>query len=100
MGNSVNIDTQGDPGEFSEVSVQRVARGREITSLASSKAAGDNVYIAVGMEDRAVLLYKLDSDTKLLPVFSIELDSSIPAAVAFAENSEDVVVFGMKDGNV
>jgi len=51
------------------------------------------------MEDRAVLLYKLQSD-KLLAVFSVELDCSIPAAVAFAENGEDVVVFGMKDGNV
>ena len=90
---------QGDPEEFSEVSVQRAAHGREVTSLASSKAAGDSVYIAVGMEDRAVLLYKLQSD-KLLAVFSVELDCSIPAAVAFTENGEDVLVFGMKDGNV
>lgn len=51
------------------------------------------------MEDRAVLLYKLQSD-KLLAVFSVELDCSIPAAVAFTENGEDVLVFGMKDGNV
>ena len=51
------------------------------------------------MEDRAVLLYKLQSD-KLLTVFSVGLDCSIPAAVAFAENGEDVLVFGMKDGNV
>ena len=76
-----------------------MAHGREVTSLASSKAAGDSVYIAVGMENRAVLLYKLQSD-KLLAVFSVELDCSIPVAVAFAENGEDVLVFGMKDGNV
>ena len=51
------------------------------------------------MEDRAVLLYKLQSD-KLLTVFSVELDCSIPVAVAFAENGENVLVFGMKDGNM
>ena len=76
-----------------------MAHGREVTLLASSKAAGDNVYVAVGMGGGAVLLYKLQSD-KLLAVFSVELDCSIPAAVAFTENGEDVLVFGMKDGNV
>ena len=52
------------------------------------------------MEDRAVLLYRLESDTKLVPIFSVELDCSVPAALALAKNNEDVIVFGMKDGNV
>ena len=52
------------------------------------------------MEDRAVLLYRLESDTKLVPIFSVELDFLVPAALAFAKNNKDVIVFSVKDGNV
>ena len=52
------------------------------------------------MENGAVLLYRLESDTKLVPIFSVELDCSVPAALAFAKINKDIIVFGMKDGNV
>ena len=67
-------------------------------SLISSLAAQNNPCIAIGMEDRAVLLYRLESNTKLLPIFSVELDCSVPTALAFAENNEDIIAFGMKMG--
>ena len=69
-------------------------------SLISSKAAGNNPCIAIRMENRAVLLYRLESDTNLVPIFSVELDCSVPAVLAFAKNNKDVIVFGMKDRNV
>ena len=51
--------------------LQRAAHRREITSLISSKAAGNNPHITIRMEDRAVLLYRLESDTNLVPIFSV-----------------------------
>jgi hypothetical protein len=42
----------------------------------------------------------VDARAKMRTVFSVQLDKTVPKAVAFAENSEDVHVFGLYDGNV
>ena len=46
-----------------------------------------------------VLLYTLDG-TKLIPIFSVQMDKTIPACVAFADHKEDVLVFRLRDGMV
>ena len=51
------------------------------------------------MEDQATPLYSLDG-TKLVPLFSVQMDRSIPACISFTENKEDVLVFGLRDGMV
>jgi hypothetical protein len=33
-------------------------------------------------------------------VFSVQLENTVPKAVAFAESSEEVLVFGLHDGNM
>ena len=33
-------------------------------------------------------------------VFSVQLDNSIPAAMGFVENDKDIIMFGLKDGNM
>ena len=68
-------------------------------SLAKNKQAGQPLQIAAGMEDQVVLLYTLDG-TKLVPIFSVQMDKTIPACIAFADNKEDVLVFGLRDGLV
>lgn len=80
-----------------EVHTQRAGRGKEITSLAKNKPPGRPLQIAAGTEDRLVLLYTLDG-TRLVPVFSVQMDKSIPASIAFAENKEDILLFGLRDG--
>ncbi len=52
------------------------------------------------MRDRAVTVWKLDSQDRTENIFSVELDISVPSSVAFAEESEDVYVFGLYDGNM
>jgi len=79
--------------------MQRAGKGREITSLAKNKPAGRPLQIAAGTEDRVVLLYTLDG-TKLVPIFSVQMDKSIPVSITFDESKEDVLVFGLRDGMV
>ena len=77
--------------------MQRAGQGKEITSLAKNKPAGRPLQIVAGTEDRVVLLYMLDG-TRLVPIFSVQMDKTIPASVAFADNKEDILVFGLRDG--
>ena len=79
--------------------MQRVGKGKEITSLTKNKPPGRLHQIAAGTEDQVILLYSLDG-TKLVPLFSVQMDRSIPACISFAENKEDVLVFGLRDGMV
>ena len=79
--------------------MQRAGKGKEITSLAKNKPPGRSHQIAAGMEDWVILLYSPDG-TKLVPLFSVQMDRSISACISFAENKEDVLVFGLRDGMV
>lgn len=91
---------KGELGEFAEANAQRIGHGKEITSLASNVGTEDQIQLLVGTEDRRVLSFTLDFNAKLIPIFSVALNNTIPATVAFAENNEDILVFGLKDGNV
>ena len=56
--------------------------------------------LITGTEDRVVELATLDFNAKLTPIFSVQLAGTIPAALAFSENKEDIIVFGLRDGDV
>ena len=47
-----------------------------------------------------VQVWHVDARTKMCAVFLVQLDKTVPKAVTFAENSEDVHVFGLYNGNV
>jgi hypothetical protein len=48
-----------------------------------------------------VQVWKFDSKAQLHSVFSVQLDMTVPKAVAFAgDGSKDVYVFGVFDGNL
>ena len=79
--------------------MQRAGKGKEITSLTKNKLPGQSHQIMAGTEDQIILLYSLDR-TKLVPLFSVQMDRFIPACISFAENKEDVLVFGLRDGMV
>ena len=78
--------------------MQRVGNGKEITSLTKNKPPVQLHQITAGTEDQVILLYLLDG-TKPVPLFSVQMDRSIPACISFAEN-KDVLVFGLKGGMV
>jgi hypothetical protein len=59
------------------------------------------VRLAIGTRDRIVQVWELDSQGKMQSVFSVQLDVSVPKAVAFANNQvNDVYVFRLYDGNM
>ena len=47
-----------------------------------------------------VQLIALDVNMEIVPVFSVNLENVVPSTVKFAENNEDVLIFGFHDGNV
>ena len=97
---AVNWERQGEVGDFVEVNAQRIATGAEITALTTTTSSDNEILIIAGTEDRVVELAQLDFNAKLTPIFSVQLASTIPAALAFAENDEDVMVFGLRDGDM
>jgi hypothetical protein len=61
----------------------------------------DAVRLAIGTRDRLVQVWDLDSKGKMQSVFSVQLNVTVPKAVAFAENrARDIYIFGLYDGNV
>jgi len=62
---------------------------------------GHFVRIALGTRDRAISVFKIDSRGELSTVFCIQLETTVPIAVAFVDNSaRDVLVFGLYDGRM
>lgn len=87
-------------GSFVEKTVQRLGNGYEVTCIAKDPSIEGDVRIAVGMRDRLVLLFSMDSRVQLVNMFAVQLDKTVPKCVGFADNDEDILVFGLYDGNV
>lgn len=47
-----------------------------------------------------VQVLEMDARGQLLPIFSVKLDKTVPKGVAFADNANDVYVFGLFEGDV
>lgn len=57
--------------------------------------------VAIGTRDKLVQVWEIDTAGKMQSVFSVQLDVTVPKAVAFAGNhGKDVYVFGLYDGNM
>jgi hypothetical protein len=52
------------------------------------------------MRDKMVLVLEIDGKGQLSPVLSVQLDKTVPKGVAFADNSNDIYVFGLFEGDV
>lgn len=56
--------------------------------------------VAVGTRDQGVMLWKLDEQDRLENVFSVQLGSTMAAAVSFHHAVGEILVFGRDDGEV
>jgi hypothetical protein len=83
-----------------EINAQRLGTGLEITCIAYDPLSESEIRLAVGTRGRLVQVWRMDTRTQLHAAFSVQLDKTVPKSVAFSENSEDIHVFGLYDGNV
>ena len=76
--------------------------GAEITCLCwDSTDERDPIRLAIGTRDRVVQVWTFDTRRQILPMFSVQLDITVPGAICFIDNTaKDVQVFGVFDGNV
>jgi L-cysteine desulfidase len=76
-----------------------VATGREIICITHSH--GNITRIALGTRDRVVEVFKIDAKGELNVVFCVQLDTTVPIAITFVDNTaRDVLVFGLYDGKM
>ncbi|KAG2126104.1 WD40-repeat-containing domain protein [Suillus cothurnatus] len=79
---------------------RRIGTGKEIMCITYDHA-GDDTRIATGTRDRRVQVWSFDFKGPLIPVFSIELNSTILRTINFNRTaSRNLLVFGMYDGEV
>ncbi|KAF8578669.1 hypothetical protein K439DRAFT_1621132 [Ramaria rubella] len=80
-------------GNFKEVWSNQIGKGFEITC---NNASGR---IAIGTRDSIVQVWNFDSNEGLHPLFSVQLDSTVPKSLGFVDNTaQDLYVFGMYNG--
>ena len=77
----------------------RTGNGKEITCLAQNSSEDRATRFLLGTRDQWVQVWKLDKQ-KLKPLLSVQLDKTVPKAIEFAENTINVIVFGLFDGKV
>ncbi|KAF8573981.1 WD40 repeat-like protein [Ramaria rubella] len=83
-------------GNFEEVWSNRIGKGFEITCIMCNNASG---CIAISTRDSIVQVWNFDSNKGLRPLFSVQLDSTVPKSLGFVDNTaQDLYVFGMYNG--
>jgi hypothetical protein len=51
--------------------------------------------------DRVVQVFRFDSKRDIVPVFVVQLDVMVPAAISFVDRAtKDICVFSVFDGNL
>ena len=78
----------------------RMHGGHEITSMTKNQSLSNEIQILLSASAGTVQLIALDVNIEIVPVFSVNLENMVPSTVKFAENNEDVLIFGFHDGNV
>ncbi|KAG2079479.1 WD40-repeat-containing domain protein [Suillus discolor] len=74
---------------------RRIGTGKEIMCLAYDHY-GNDTQIATGTHDKHVQVWSFDFKGPLVPIFSIELSTTIPRMINFNRtNSRHILVFGM-----
>ena len=74
--------------------------GHKITSMTKNQSLSNEIQILLLTSAGTVQLIALDVNMEIVPVFSVNLENVVPSTVKFAENNEDVLIFGFHDGNV
>jgi hypothetical protein len=79
---------------------RRLGNGQEIICIAGDPFSEDEIRIVIGTRDRLVQVWNIDAKAQMTAIFAVQLDKTVPKVVAFSENSDDVRVFGLYDGNM
>ena len=74
--------------------------GHEITSMTKNQSLSNEIQILLLTSAGTVQLITLDVNMETVPIFSVNLENVVLSTVKFAENNEDVLIFGFHDGNV
>jgi hypothetical protein len=62
---------------------------------------GNFARVVLGTRDKVVEVFKIDFKGELIAAFSIRLETTVPIAVAFVDNTaRDILVFGLYDGKM
>ena len=85
--------------QFEELLVKRVGTGCEITCMTCDTTAAAGVRIATGTRERQVICWTFQNNI-LVPLFSIQLSTTVPKGIAFVYGQKDVYVWGMYDGQM
>ena len=72
----------------------------EITSMTNNQLLSNEIQILLLTSAGMVQLITLDVNMEIVPIFSVNLENVVPSMVKFAENNEDVLIFGFHDSNV
>ena len=68
--------------------------------MTKNQSLSNEIQILLSTSAGTVQLIALDVNMEIVPVFSVNLENVVPSTVKFAENNEDVLIFGFHDGNV
>ncbi|KAF8588260.1 hypothetical protein K439DRAFT_1613683 [Ramaria rubella] len=83
-------------GNFKEVWSNQIGKGFEITCITCNNTSGR---IAISTRDSIVQVWNFDSNEGLRPLFSVQLDSTVPKSLGFVDNTaQDLYVFGIYNG--
>jgi len=83
-----------------ELTSWRLGSGQEIVCIADNPFSQENHRLIIGTRDKMVQVMDIDPKGQLIPHFSVTLDKTVPKGVVFADNADDVYVFGLFDGDV
>jgi hypothetical protein len=79
---------------------RRIGTGKEIMCLTCDHT-GNDTRIASGTRDRRIQVWAFDFKGPLIPIFSVELATTIPRTINFNHAaSRNILVFGMYDGEM
>ncbi|KAG1797458.1 WD40-repeat-containing domain protein [Suillus plorans] len=89
-----------DSKDFHAKVSRRIGTGKEIMCLTYNHT-GDETRIASVTRNRWVQVWAFDSKGPLIPIFSVELSTTIPCTVQFKRTaSRNLLVFGMYDSEI
>ena len=71
-------------------------------SMSKNQALENEIHILLSTNSGTVQLIAIDTNSNILPLWSVKLENVVPSVVKFSENDKDldVLVFGFNDGNV
>ena len=86
------------PGNYYELYTQRCSENKIMCITGRSFGIG-NTQLIIGARDLVIQLWKMGGST-IENMFSVKILRTVPSAVAFIENSRDILGFGQEDGTL